>query len=503
MRPLALLLAAALSWLLCSEALAYEYEKGDLKLNLSGYLDARAVAPFDRGVPDEDPTTELGLEGKATLSTWAAAKLFLQAIDPGTVTGPDNGRLFNQLTKVYQDKRPCIDVDEAYVDFFADKIEARVGIQKFSWGRLDEVNPTDNINPEDYSQGTINDELERKIGIPAVKVSAFSDLANVELAWIPRYVPYRLPQPDEKWYPNPLKSPDFIESNGTVGLIPTTSRHDDLSMPGGGLEHSESAVRISKYISGWDVSASYYHGYDVMPITDVYPDLTITFVDLLSLDYSLALDLTYKPVVRKMNVYGFDFTTTLGSFTVRGEAAYYDGKRYNRRMDSVLSEQLSREKQQEIFDEFYDNYIDSGGTLTTQTFHFKPQINIPMDTIKYGLGADYIHGDTSVSVQFIQQYIPDYDRDMPVYFVNDNGFNSMLTLLFKQFFLQNTLEATVSGAYGIEFKDYVVKPSLKYSFTNTLQGTVGLVILGGSDEYSMFGQYDDNDEAFVRVRFSF
>ena len=74
---------------------------------------------------------------------------------------------------------------------------------------------------------------------------------------------------------------------------------------------------------------------------------------------------------------------------------------------------------------------------------------------------------------------------------------------YADIFLQNTLEATVSGAYGIEFKDYVVKPSLKYSFTNTLQGTVGLVILGGSDEYSMFGQYDDNDEAFVRVRFSF
>jgi len=288
-----------------------------------------------------------------------------------------------------------------------------------------------------------------------------------------------------------------------VGSIPVTSRHEDLDMPESGIRSSEGAVRLSKLIGGWDLSVSYYRGYDVMPVTDVYSDLTIELVDMLALDYNLALDLTYKPVIHKMNVYGFDFMTTLGSFTVRGECAYFDEKSYNRRLESVLGQELSRTRQEEIFDEFYQNFLDSGGTLTTQTFRINPRINIPMKALKYGLGVDYIHGDSSVSMQVIQEFVPDYDNSMPVYFINDDGFNTVVTAMFKQFFLQNTLELTVRGAYGIEFKDYVFRPSLKYSFTNALQGTIGLVVLGGKYDSSLFGQYDQNDEVYAQLRCSF
>jgi hypothetical protein len=497
------IVAAALGWVFCATAHSYEYEKNDVKVSLSGYLDARAVAAFDRDTPKEYPTTELGIDCKTTISSWGAAKLYLQLIDDGTVTDPENGLLFNQLDKVYQDKNPYVDVDEAYVDFFSEKADVRIGIQKFSWGRLDEINPTDSINPEDYSQGTINEELERKIGIPAVKVSSYSDLANVELAWIPRYVPYRLPKPEEKWYPGPLKAPEYVQTDGTVGSIPVTSKHEDISLPDGGIENSEGAVRVSKLVGGWDLSVSYYRGYDVMPITDVYSDLTIEIVDMFALDYTLALDLTYKPALHKMNVWGFDFMTTLGSFTVRGECAYFDEKYYNRRLESVLGQELSRSKQEEIFNEFYQNYLDSGGTLTTQTFRINPRINIPMKAMKYGVGVDYIYGDLSVSMQVIQEFVPDYDDSMPVYFINEDGYNTLVTAMLRQMFLQNTLELTLRGAYGIEFKDYVFRPSLKYSFTNTLQGTVGIVILGGKYDNSMFGQYDRNDEAYAQLRCSF
>jgi hypothetical protein len=503
LRFLPVLLAAALGWVSFATAQAYEYEDGSVKVSLSGYLDSRAVAPFSRDVPKEYPTTVLGLDCKTTIASWSAIKIFMQAIDNGTVIDPENGKLFNQFDKIYQDKNPCIDADEAYIDLFSEKADLRIGIQKFSWGRMDEVNPTDNINPEDFSQGTINEELERKIGIPAVKLNSYTDIANVELAWIPRYVPYRLPQPDEKWYPNPLKAPAYVETNGTAGYIPVTSQHEDITIPEATWNNSEWAGRISRYLYGWDVSASYYHGYDVMPITDVYSDLTVTLVNPLALEYDLSLDVTYKPVVHQMDVYGFDFTTTLGSFTIRGEFAYYDEKYYNRMLDSVLSEELSKSNQEEIYNEFQENYISSGGTLTTQTFQVNPQINIPYRAMKYGFGADYIYGDSSVSLQFIQEYIPDYDNTRPVYFIYENGCNTLLTALFRQLFLQNTLELVLSGAYGVEFKDYLIKPSMKYSFTNTLQGTIGVVILGGKEINSMFGQYSHNDEAYVQLRCSF
>ncbi|MCK7515592.1 MAG: hypothetical protein MZV70_74195 [Desulfobacterales bacterium] len=83
----------------------------------------------------------------------------------------------------------------------------RLGIQKFAWGRLDELTPTDNLNTSDLTEGGINDQVERKIGVPAVKMNYYSDLFNTELAWIPRYVPYRLPKAQERWFPGVLILP--------------------------------------------------------------------------------------------------------------------------------------------------------------------------------------------------------------------------------------------------------------------------------------------------------
>lgn len=119
--------------------------------------------------------------------------------------------------------------------------------------------------------------------------------------------------------------------------------------------------------------------------------------------------------------------------------------------------------------------------------------------MKYGLGIDYIYGDTSVSLQMIQELIPDYDRDRPVYF-NKEGLDTFLTLQLKQFFLQNTMELDLRAAYGIEFQEYLVKPSLKYNFTNTLQGSIGVVVLGGKYDDSLLGQFDDNDQIYALLK---
>ena len=61
--------------------------------------------------------------------------------------------------------------EEAYVDFILSDLELRVGKQKISWARLDELQPTDNLNPEDLSEFFFRPELERKIGIPALNGS--------------------------------------------------------------------------------------------------------------------------------------------------------------------------------------------------------------------------------------------------------------------------------------------------------------------------------------------
>ena len=102
----------ALCLVLGVRAYAYEYDGQNLDLSMSGYLRAGAVYALDDESPEEDPTTELGLELKADVFTVSAVKVFLQAVDDGTVKNPGNGLLFNEFNKVYQDKNPSVDIDE-------------------------------------------------------------------------------------------------------------------------------------------------------------------------------------------------------------------------------------------------------------------------------------------------------------------------------------------------------------------------------------------------------
>jgi hypothetical protein len=498
---------AALVSLLCLllsslNAKAFQYEGENGKVSLTGYLEGRAIYAFDRNTAEENPSGELGLELKTGYSTWLSGKLYVKAVDDGKVIDPQNSRLINEFDLIYQDKNHFVNVNEAYLDLYTGTVDFRVGIQKFSWGRLDEINPTDNLNTEDLTEGGTNDEVERKIGVPSLKMNAYSDLANVELCWVPVYVPYRLPQPDERWFPKVLKPPAVIRSGTAVGDVPLKTTYQDINLPPVTMSNSEVGARISKYIEGWDVSCSYFSGYDMMPLMGAPVDLTVEMKNPLALDYSINAEATMVPQINRMSVYGFDFTTTVSSFTLRGEYAYFRGKYYSRKLDSVLEQLVTKEKQDEIYKDFNEKYFASGGKESIQVFHIDTRIPLQEDSMKYGLGLDYIYGDTSVSVQFIHEFIPNYNENKPVYF-NKNGTDTLLTFLFKQFFLQNTMELNIRTAYDIEFRDYIVKPSLKYNFTDNLQGTIGVLLINGKYDDSLFGQYRENDEIFARLRCSF
>ncbi len=256
-------------------------------------------------------------------------------------------------------------------------MDIRLGIQKFAWGRLDEINPTDNLNTEDLTEGGTNDEVDRKIGVPSVKMNVYSDLANVEFGWVPVYVPYRLPQPDERWFPKVLKPPKVISTNTAVGEVPVQTSYQDIDLPAVTMDNSEAGIRVSKYIAGWDVSFSYFTGYDMMPLMEAPVDLTVEMKDPLALDYDISAQALMVPQIHRMQVYGFDFTTTVSSFTLRGEYAYFKDKYYNQKLDSVLTELVTKEKQDEIYKEFNEKYFASGGKESIQTFHVDTQNPLP------------------------------------------------------------------------------------------------------------------------------
>jgi hypothetical protein len=306
----------------------------------------------------------------------------------------------------------------------------------------------------------------------------------------------------ERWFPGVLMLPAVIKTNTVFGDIPVATTYKDINLPDFNLDRSETGIRISKYIGGWDVSLSYFRGFDVMPLMNSPTDITVQLEDPIALAYALTANINIEPRLHMMNVFGFDFTTTIGSFTVRGEYAYFNNKYYMRKFSSVLNELVTTQQREQILSAFMRKYVDSGGTATTQAFHFDPEVELQKDSMKYGLGLDYIHGDSSISIQFIQEFIPYYDSSKPIYF-NKDGIHTMITFLFKQFLLQNNLEINLGGAYDVEYQDIMIKPSIKYNFTNDLQGIIGILIIDSSHDDSMFGQYRNNDEVFAKLKYSF
>ncbi|MCD6569460.1 MAG: hypothetical protein J7L53_02025 [Deltaproteobacteria bacterium] len=483
-------------------AFAFEYESDRVAMSLDGYLEGNGIYALKGRTPDEDPSYTLGLGCKSTLGSWGAFKLALQGVYDGKVFAAHNDRLFNEFDKVYQDKNPYINVDEAYIDIYTEKMDLRLGIQKFAWGRLDEINPTDNMNTEDFTEGTMRKENERKIGAPSIKANIYTDLANVEIGWIPRYVPYRLPTPEERWFPPVLKAPSVIPTNTSIGDIPVTAIYKDIDLPAFTIGNSEIGVRISGYIGGWDLSLSYFSGYDPMPVTASPTELIVELENLLPLKANVMTQVYVEPRIHRFQVFGFDFSTTYGPLTIRGEWAYFDGKYYVRKTEDILREEMTMEKQQAIMTEFLREFLASGGTKTRQTFYFEPQMELQKDSMKYGIGIDYIHGDTTVSLQCIQECILDYDKAKSVHF-NKEGLDTTFTLDIRRFFIQNTLEIDLAGAYNIEFQDILVKPLLTYSFTDNIHGTLGAILLDGKYDDSLIGQFKDNDEIFAKIRYSF
>ncbi len=74
----------------------FKYEGDNCKVSLTGYLEGKAIYAFDRDTPEENPSSELGLELKSSVFSWLSSKLYLQAVDDGKVIEPENNKLFIQ-----------------------------------------------------------------------------------------------------------------------------------------------------------------------------------------------------------------------------------------------------------------------------------------------------------------------------------------------------------------------------------------------------------------------
>ena len=181
MRHWAAGLAAAVTIGVLSAAAAHgaELTLADRPLALTGWAEVREIIRANRSSPNELVLEQLWLRGRYSLSDNIAFEAALNTEHGGPATEQTKGGIYSYRS-VFQSVSPSVQFEDAFVDLTFDALDLRLGMQKFAWGKLDRVQPTDVLNVQRYSDPFLLEEEERKIAVPAMQASYYAAAARLD-----------------------------------------------------------------------------------------------------------------------------------------------------------------------------------------------------------------------------------------------------------------------------------------------------------------------------------
>ena len=324
-------------------------------------------------------------------------------------------------------RRNIINFKEWYLRYKNDFLIMTAGKQIYSWGTADIFNPTDNLNPRDVTDFIENE----KIGVPSFALNLFRNNWKADFILIPVFTPTRIPLVDTRWAPIP---PDF-----SLAI-------NDRDLPDRSINNVQFATRLGATIDGWDLSASYFEGFEYVPAGLI----------------SSPIPSSITPVYDKVRIYGMDFSTALKGIEFHGEAAYYNRDNVDRN-----------------------------------------------DYLQYIFGANYTFNDiisdhdAKLTLEYAREEIVNRANNPARYLDLELSHvfrNSIMPKIEYVFDTRKKIE--VGLIYNIDHEDYIIQPKFCYKPADNWDIELGLDILEG-DAGTVFGRYSKNDRGFVKTKFTF
>ncbi len=347
-----------------------------------------------------------------------------------------------------------LEMYEAYVDLYGlvlDNMDIRIGKQRIAWGTADKLNVVDNLNPDDFEDIL---DLGRKIPTTAVRVDYYPGDFTVTGVVVPVFTPARFPSSD--WQPSasfPLP-PELSVGALTDEVLPPGNRPQDTASVG---------LRIRREVLGYDCSVSYVYGPDDWPLPSA---VNMTPADTLG-----PVDIPTTLEYPRQQVFGADIAGAIADVGVWAESAVY---------------------------------VPAEATYTTVTGPGEASMHLALSDdpyVKYVVGGDYtFRNGLYVNGQYLHGFFTDRGPDeLEDYFL----------VALERDFRHGDLRARLAFAAEIaDFGDvanrsaYFGGPEVTYYPTDGAEITAGALLLEG-DSSTQFGQFSDNDEVYVKVRYSF
>lgn len=459
------------------------------RVRVEGVVDGLAVVGTGSG-PRQRP------EGRATLDLEGrlARRLRLVTQLRGRLGGPFEGGPgagVYDFRRAYQNRSPSLEIREAFAEYRGRSLETTIGIQRFAWGKLDGLPPTDVLNPRDYHDPIVRDVEDRKIGVPAAAFTYYPRVPRTwplrglraTLVWIPWAVPSRLAEIPERWFPASTRVPErLVVRQSPVGPLRvrvhfrTASDPPPRSLDAGGI-----ALRVGGTLRGVDWDLYHYTG------PETGPD-----VELEAVAYArprLRAEAQLRQAHDVIHMTGADAAFVLGPVAVRAEAAHFlDRPMLRPASDLIAPRALTTADVTRVL-----GRIARHGRGRVPLGELFPN----QDVVEWGVGADGVWRGWRPLLQVSQLVVLD---GAPRLLVADP--ETRLLVRVSKGWLDDRLSSELRVMWAIEPGSWFVEPRLSYLLRDDLRVGVGYLVVGGPPE-SLIGQFRGNDGVLFEGRWSF
>ena len=345
--------------------------------------------------------------------------------------------VLNQPRVDLEEGQGVLDLREAYASLRpASFMDVKVGRQILTWGTADLVFLND-LFPKDWNAFFIGRDQEYlKAPSDALKVSLFSDLANLNVVYTPRFDPDRFIDGHRISYFNPMLG----RRAGRDAIV-----HTDL--PDGWFEDDEYAWRLYRNVGAYELAVYGYHGFWKSPV-----------------GFS---PLTGRATFPPLSAYGA---------SVRGPVARGIGN-----VEAAL----------------YDSRSDRGGNDP-----FVPNSQV---RILAGYEQEVVRNFTAGGQYYVETLLKHeaYRKTLPRGMRAADRDRHVVTLRLTQLLLSQNLELSLFSYYCPTDDDAYLRPHAKYKVDDHWSVELGGNVFFGRYDHTFFGQFDDNTNVYVALRYGF
>ncbi|WP_114417749.1 hypothetical protein [Marinospirillum perlucidum] len=331
---------------------------------------------------------------------------------------------------------------EALLSFgLGQSTDVRAGRQVLTWGTGDLLFIND-LFPKDWQSFLIGrDEEYLKSPSDALRTTWYGQELTVDLVWSPLFTEDNYPDGDRLSYFNPMSGGQTAEPVSTNAREP-----DDFP------EDGEAALRLATTQSGIEYEAYGYWGF--------WPEPN---------DQTQVMS-GGKASHPRLQVYGASVRSPLGPGLINAETGYYNSVDYEQQQAALL----------------------------------------PNSEVRFLIGYDWeAITNLNVGLQYYLEWTQDYDEaesawdQMGYAYMAGEEYRQLLStrLTYRQW--RGDLVWSLFAFMSPSDEDYYLRPSVTYRASDALTLSAGGNVFGGENNYSFFGQFEKDSNAYLRARYRF